>query len=142
MNFIKQLKKALFGFIEIVPMVLGIIGLVGLFEEFVTKEMLASMFTSNPIKDTVIGTFSGAIAVGQPLISYIIGGELLQQGVSMYAVSSFILAWVTLGFVQLPAESEVFGLRFTIYRNILAFIFTILVSVVTVFILKLFGTKL
>jgi uncharacterized membrane protein YraQ (UPF0718 family) len=137
MNFIEQLKKSFLGFIAVMPMILGIIALVGLFEVFITKQMLSSLFTSNPIKDTIIGTFAGAVAVGQALISYIIGGELLQQGISLYAVSAFILSWVTLGLVQLPAEAEVFGLRFTIYRNILAFIFTIFVSVATVFTLNL-----
>ncbi len=137
MNFLNQLKKAFIGFLATAPMILSIIGLIGLFEVFITKQMLSSLFTSNPIKDTVIGTFAGAIAVGQAMISYIIGGELLQQGISMYAVSAFILAWVTLGIVQLPAEAEVFGLKFTIYRNILAFVFTIIVSTATVFILNL-----
>ena len=137
-SFAKSLKKAFIGLAGMLPMLLAVIGLVGLFQVFVSKEMLASMFTGDPVKDTITGTVAGAIAVGQALISYILGGELLQQGVSMYAVTSFILAWVTLGVVQLPAEAEVLGVRFTLYRNILAFFSTILVSVATVWTLGLF----
>jgi len=117
-------------------MLLSVIGLVGLFQVFITKEMLVSFFSGDPLLDTVIGTFSGAIAVGQPVVSYILGGELLEGGVSMYAVTAFILAWVTLGIVQLPAEVEVLGPKFTIYRNILALFSTLIVSILTVQTLK------
>jgi hypothetical protein len=55
----------------------------------------------------------------------------------MYAVTAFILSWVTLGFVQLPLEAKVLGTRFTLYRNILALIGTVLVSLATVATLRL-----
>jgi len=121
------------------PMILAVIGLVGLFQVFISKEMLASLFTGDPVKDTIIGTVGGGIAVGQPIISYILGGELLEQGISMYAVTAFILAWVTLGVVQLPVEAGVLGVRFTVYRNILAFLSTLVVSIATVWTLDLLG---
>ena len=43
-----------------------------------------------------------------------------------------------LGFVQLPAEASVFGVRFTFYRNILTLISTILVAYLTVVTVKAF----
>jgi len=138
-RFLKEFKKALMGLVFLLPMIMGVMLLVGLFEIFVTQKMLLSIFTSNPIKDTLIGTLSGAVAVGQAIVSYIIGGELLKDGISMYAVSAFILAWVTLGFVQLPAESSVFGFKFTVYRNILSFVFTVIVAIATVFTLNLWS---
>ena len=113
------------------PLLLGVIGLVGLFQVLVTPKMLASLFRGNPLLDTLIGTLTGATAAGHPIVSYLIGGELLGQGISLYAVSAFILSWITLGFIQLPAEVEVFGGHFTLYRNILAFIFTMLISALT-----------
>ncbi len=115
------------------PLLLGVIGLVGIFQVLVTPEMLASLFGGNLLLDTLIGTVSGAVSAGNPIVSYLIGGELVEQGVSLYAVSAFIISWVTLGFIQLPAEVEVFGGRFTLYRNILSFVFTILIAVATTF---------
>jgi len=138
-RFLKELKKALLGLVSLLPMIVGVMLLVGLFETFITKKMLLSIFTANPIEDTLIGTFAGAVAVGQAIISYIIGGELLKDGISMYAVAAFMLSWVTLGFVQLPAEVTVFGGRFTLYRNILTFIFTIIVAISTVATLEFWG---
>ncbi len=138
-TFQKSLKQAVLSFTSMMPMILSIVGLMGLFQAMVSKELLASLFTGDPVRDTLIGTVAGGIAVGQALVSYILGGELLEQGISIYAVTAFILAWVTLGIVQLPLEAEVLGLRFTIYRNILAFVSTILVSIGTVWTIGVIG---
>ena len=113
------------------PLIIGIIGLVGLMQILVPAETLASFFHGNRLIDTFIGTVAGAFASGNPIVSYLLGGELLEQGVSLYAVCAFILSWVTLGLIHLPAEIEVFGGRFTLYRNILAFLFTMIIAVLT-----------
>ncbi len=130
-SFLNVLKKAAKNMLSMAPMILAIVGLVGLFQGFVTRHMLASLFGGNPAVDTLIGTLAGMVAVGQAMISYILGGELLSQGVSIYAVAAFVLAWVTLGVVQLPMEIEVFGGRFVLYRNLLALVSTILVATAT-----------
>ena len=134
--FGKVLQKSSLSFLAMAPLLLGVIGLVGLFQVLVTPEMLAALFQGNPLLDTFTGTLTGAVAAGHPIVSYLIGGELLEQGISLYAVSAFILAWVTLGFIQLPAEVEVFGGSFTLYRNILSFIFTMLTAALTVLTLQ------
>lgn len=114
------------------PLLLGVIGLVGLFQVIVTPKMLTALFRGNSLLvDTLLGTLTGSIAAGNPIVSYLLGGELLDNGISLYAVTAFILSWVTLGFVQLPAELEVFGGKFTLYRNILSFIFTMFIAVLT-----------
>ncbi len=114
------------------PMILGVVGLVGLFQTLITPEFLSAFFTGDLLRDTLVGTVAGGVAAGQAMVSYIIGGELLKEGISMYAVSAFVLSWVTLGVVQLPLEVEVLGMRFTVLRNILAFVFTIVVAILTV----------
>lgn len=123
--------------LSLLPMILTVVGLVGLFQSYITQEMLASVFNGNSIHDTLLGTLAGMVAVGQAIVGYILGGELLQQGVSLYAVTAFVLAWVTLGVVQLPLEAAVLGLGFTVRRNLLAFVSTLFVSVATVWLLEL-----
>ena len=130
-TFRKVLQKSVLSFLAISPLLLGIIGLVGLFQVLVTPKMLAALFKGNGVIDTLIGTLAGATAPGNPVVSYLLGGELLKQGISLYAVSAFVISWVTLGLTQLPAEVEVFGGRFTLYRNILAFVFTMLIATLT-----------
>jgi len=127
----QALKKSSLAFWAMTPMLIGVIGLVGLFQVLVTPRMLTSLFRGNALFDTLIGTLAGAIASGNPVVSYLLGGELLGQGISLYAVSAFILSWVTLGFIHLPDEAEVLGFPFTLYRNILAFVFTMIIAVLT-----------
>ena len=136
-SFPKSLKQAGLSMLSMMPMILAIVGLVGLFQSYITREMLVSVFDGNAVHDTLVGTLAGMVAVGQAIVSYILGGELLEQGVSLYAVTAFVLAWVTLGVVQLPMEASVLGVGFTWRRNLLAFLSTILVSVATVGLLEL-----
>ncbi len=118
------------------PMLLGVVGLVGLFQTYMTPQMLQSLFSGHTLSDMSIGVVAGGVSVGQPFISYIIGGELLDEGVSMYAVSAFILSFVTLGVVQLPMEWSLFGRRFTLVRNLLALVFAFIVAFLTAFMLQ------
>ena len=136
-SFPKSLKQAGLSMLSMMPMILAIVGLVGLFQSYITQQMLVSVFDGNAVHDTLVGTLAGMVAVGQAIVSYILGGELLEQGVSLYAVTAFVLDWVTLGVVQLPMEASVLGVGFTWRRNLLAFLSTILVSVVTVRVLEL-----
>lgn len=133
-EILNNTKKSFF---MIAPMLIAVIGLVGLLQSVLTPEMIHSVFSGNAIYDMFIGTLVGGVSVGQPFVSYILGGELLKEGVSLYAVSAFILAWVTLGVVQLPLEWSLFGARFTLLRNLLAFVFAFVISFLTVITLEL-----
>jgi hypothetical protein len=42
------------------------------------------------------------------------------------------MAWVTVGIVQLPAESSFFGIKFALIRNLFAFISSIIISILIV----------
>jgi len=135
--FMQTFLKSVKGFAFNLPMLFSVILLTGLFEVFITPEILSSLFTGHAFFDTLIGTISGGVSVGQPFVSYLIGGELLDNGMSYYAVTAFVLSWVTLGIVQLPYEYTLFGGRFTLTRNLLAFIFVLLISFATVQTLQL-----
>jgi len=120
------------GFVSMLPMVIAVVALVALFKSYVTPQMLSTLFGHGRGADIAIGTLTGAVSSGNGALSYVIAEGLLDQGVSLYAVSAFVLAWVTLGFIQLPAEASVFGVRFTVWRNLLTLISTVAVSYLAV----------
>ena len=130
-TFAQALQKSGLSFLCMAPMLLGVMGLVGLLQVLVSPEQLSALFRGHAVTDTLVGTLSGAVASGNPVVSYLLGGELLAQGIPLYAVTAFVLSWVTLGFVHLPAEADTLGLRLTIRRNILAFFFTMIIAVCT-----------
>ena len=131
-NIKEAFNKSLKGFLSMLPVLIAILLLLGIFDVYITKDILLSLFISNNFVDTITGTLLGGVLTGNPMISYILGGELTDAGVSLYAVTAFILSWVTIGLVQLPAEVEIFGIRFTFYRTLFTFITTVLVSLSTV----------
>ncbi len=128
--------KSLITFISMMPMLLGVIGLISLFQIYISSDILATLFGYSTFLDISMGTAIGAISSGNPAMSYIIGENLLHDGVSLYAVTAFILAWVTLGIVQLPAEASVFGLKFTIYKNVLTIFSTMIIAYITILTLQ------
>lgn len=131
-TIVKSLYKAARSLGTALPVLLGVVLLLGLFRAFVSKHWISSVFTGDLLGDTVTAGAIGSISAGNPITSYMIGGELLKDGVSLVAVTSFIVTWVTVGIVQFPAEAGILGGRFAIARNILSFVLAILVSIATV----------
>ncbi len=119
------------------PILLGVILLVSLISTIIPTSAYSLLFKNNYLIDSIVGSSLGSILAGNPITSYIIGGELLKQGVSLLAVTAFIVAWVTVGLVQLPAESMLLGKKFAITRNVTAFIFSIIVALITVGVVSL-----
>ncbi|MFH1428103.1 MAG: hypothetical protein ABIG60_06310, partial [Patescibacteria group bacterium] len=113
--------------------ILLIINLINIY----AKNYYSQLFTGNLVLDPLIGTIAGSISFGIPITSYIVGGELLKNGISLVAISAFIMSWSTVGIAMLPLEAKFLGKRFAIIRNIINFIFAIIISILTVFTLAL-----
>ena len=128
LDAISKAGKALY---MALPMVIGVVILVSISNIFIPSTVYASIFQNNII-DSLIGSSLGSILAGNPITSYIIGGELLNNGISLIAVTAFMVSWVTVGLVQLPAESVMLGKKFAIYRNISSFVLSIFVAILTV----------
>jgi hypothetical protein len=103
------------------------------------EQLSTGLFGQSDLLDTLIGASVGSVAAGHPLASYLMGGELLNNGVSLIAVTAFIVSWVTVGIAQLPAEILMLGARFAIYRNLICFLGAIAVAYIAVYLLKLLG---
>ena len=121
------------------PLIIGIIFFVSLVTAAVPTEWYANIFTGSYLTDPLIGDLLGSIAAGNPITSYIIGGELLNAGVTLVAVTAFITSWVTVGLVTLPAEIELLGRRFALSRTLLSFLAALPVSIATVATLQMMG---
>ena len=136
----KKLKEAVIkaakSLYQTLPILTGVILLVSLANALIPKTFYSTMFRNNLFLDPFIGSAIGSILAGSPITSYIIGGELLKQGISLVAVTAFLVAWVTVGMVQLPAESVMLGKKFAVVRNITAFLFSIIVAIITTIIVE------
>ena len=102
-----------------------------IFDQYYTK-----IFTGNWLLDPLVGTVVGSISVGVPVASYVIGVELLKQGVTLLAVTAFIFSWTTVGVMLMPLEVKSLGKKFTFVRNGLNFTFSIVIAMCLSFVFK------
>jgi uncharacterized membrane protein YraQ (UPF0718 family) len=128
----RKILKPLKSIITTLPMMISIILLLGIVKEFVTFDRIGEAFTQIVVVDTTIGAFMGSIFAGNSMNSYIIARELQEIGISMYAITSFMVAWVTVGILQAPLEADLFGTSFAIKRNVYSAVLSMLVAFVTV----------
>ena len=133
----KSIRKTAWTFVNVLPIVIGMLLLTSLAVTLFPGRISAGLFGSSEAVDALIGASVGSIAAGHPLASYLLGGELLESGVSLIAVTAFMVSWVTVGLVQLPAEALMLGARFAIYRNVICFISAIAVAFLSVHTLRL-----
>ena len=112
----------------ILPRLAGVILLLGLFRSFVDQEDLLSFFSGAPLLDSLLGAFLGGLLVGNPVNSYVIGDSLLKAGISLSGVLALMLAWVTVGLIQFPAEAKALGMRFAVARNAASFLSAVVLS--------------
>ncbi len=124
------------------PNILAIIFLSGLFIEFAPIEQMTNFLGGGLLSDTLVGAGIGSVSTGNPLISYVLGGELLDQGMSLLAVTALLVSWVTVGSIQLPAEMHSFGLRFALVRNAISFLFALIIAFLSLITLQTLGVAL
>ena len=126
----EALFKGLRQFYTLLPRLVGVILLLGLFRGFVPEQTLLSLFSGSALYDSLWGACLGSIMAGNPVNSYVIGKSLLVAGAGGTGVMALMLAWVSVGVIQLPAESAALGLRFALVRNVAGFVVVVVISLV------------
>ena len=137
MKLKQSVIKAVKSWQQMIPIMVGVLLLANLLNE-VFQKYYDTIFTGSYLRDTVIGALAGSFSFGMALTSYIIGGEFLHKGVSLLAVTAFIMTWTTVGIAMLPLEAKMLGTKFAVWRNILNFIFAIIISILTVTVVRMF----
>ena len=121
---------------KMIPILVGVLLLATLLNNL-AQRYYDKLFIGDYLKDTFIGAIAGSLSFGMALTSYVVGGEFLHNGVSLLAVTAFIMTWTTVGIAMLPLESKMLGTKFAVWRNIFNFVFAIIISILTVLILKI-----
>ncbi|MCK5536927.1 MAG: hypothetical protein KAI79_08875 [Bacteroidales bacterium] len=133
----KAVKKSLKTLMTSIPIMFGILLLISMIN-VLSNGTYSNIFTGSKFLDPLIGALAGSLSFGIPITSYVVGGELRTQGVGLLAVTAFILSWTTVGVAMLPLEAKFFGFKFALYRNIINFVFSIIVAILTVTTLNFF----
>ncbi|MFH0856911.1 MAG: hypothetical protein V1860_03370 [bacterium] len=131
----ESIRKTIKNLLDMAPLLAGTLFLLGLVITIVPDSLYHSIFGKIFFLNAITGGILGSVLAGNPIESYIIGGELLKKGVGLAAATAFIISWVTVGVVQIPIEAKAIGKKFTLWRNFISFIFAVLIGIATTVIL-------
>jgi len=120
-------KKQLF---NLLPHMLGIIGLIGLMLALVPREVIAGFFGNDSPLGILAISLIGSITMIPAFIGFPLGASLIDAGASVTAVACFLTTVLMVGVVTAPMEMELFGKRFTIWRNLTGLVTALVIGII------------
>ncbi|MPM12514.1 hypothetical protein SDC9_58867 [bioreactor metagenome] len=129
----RKTKKALLTGVKaienILPQFLGIILIVGLTLSILNPEIISKIIGSNSnILGVLLSAILGSIAMMPTFVAFSTGDMLLKNGAGIAQVAALISTLTLIGIVTIPLEVKYIGKKAAIYRNVVAFIFSIIVA--------------
>lgn len=128
----KQALKMAFGMGRgMLISILSIIFAIGLILTILPPSEIAR-FVSNQsvLVATVIAALFGTITLVPAFIAFPLVGTLVDAGVSIVPAVAFLTTLTMVGMVTFPLEKKEFGIKFTVVRNSLSFVFAIVIALV------------
>jgi len=115
--------------LQMIPILFFIFVLMGGIQVFLPRETIAGLLgTGSGVTGVLLSEAVGSFALIMPAAVFPFSGYLLQSGSGYAAIAGFVLSAILIGVSTLPLEAKLFGVRFTIARNLLTFLAIFLVS--------------
>lgn len=109
--------------------ILGILFLIGLILTFIPPESIKNLLgQSNNAASTVVAATVGSITLIPAFVAFPLVGSFVSVGASIVPAVAFLTTLTMVGVVTFPLEKQEFGLKFTLTRNILSFVFAIIIA--------------
>lgn len=125
----QSLRVARSSFWRVLPLLVAVFTLIGLFQTFFPPEIIQHWLGETSGKTSLlVAGVAGSLAIGPPLAAFPLAGSLLDAGAWPPAIAAFIVSWISVGIITLPLEASVFGVRFAVARNTLAFLSSLLIG--------------
>lgn len=137
-SFIKDKKKTkeaviigLKSFENILPQFLCIIISVGILLSFFTPDTISKILgNSSGFFGVILADIIGAIAMMPTFVAFSLGNTLLSNGAGYAQVGALISSLVLIGVMTIPLEAKYIGKRAAFLRNLIAFLFSIIVGII------------
>lgn len=109
--------------------IIGILFLIGLILTFIPPDMIKYYLgESNTVISTIVAAFVGSITLIPAFVAFPLVGSLVNVGASIIPIVAFLTTLTMVGFVTFPLEKREFGVKFALTRNVLSFIFAIVIA--------------
>jgi len=111
--------------------ILSIILLIGLVLAILPPQSIAGFVEEqNKLLATVVAAAFGTITLIPAFIAFPLVGTLVDAGVGVVPSVAFLTTLTMVGVVTFPLERKEFGAKFAVVRNILSFVFAIIIALV------------
>ena len=128
---IKALKKSWKAFENILPDFLVVILFVGLLMAFLNPEVISKIIgAESGIIGVFLASLVGSVTLIPGFVAFPTAAILLKGGAGYTQIAAFVSTLMMVGLVTLPVEMKYFGKKLTIYRNLLAYGFSLIVAAV------------
>ena len=109
--------------------IIAILFLIGLILTFFPPEMIKEFAgRANPLLTSIVFALVGCITLIPAFVAFPLAGSLVKVGTSIVPVVAFLTTLTMVGIVTFPLEKKEFGLRFTLVRNSLSFVFALAIA--------------
>lgn len=109
--------------------IVGILFLIGLILTFIPPEVIKNVLgESNLFISTVISALVGSITLIPAFVAFPLVGSFVDAGASIVPAVAFLTTLTMVGVVTFPLEKQEFGLKFATTRNVLSFIFALIIA--------------
>ena len=128
----KQALKMAFGMGKgMAASILSIIFAIGLILTILPPTEIANFVGNQSVLLATVGAaLFGTITLVPAFIAFPLVGTLLNAGVSVVPAVAFLTTLTMVGVVTFPLEKKEFGIKFTVVRNSLSFLFAIVIALV------------
>lgn len=111
--------------------ILSIIFLIGLILTILPPNTIAEYVEKQSLLlATLVSAAFGTITLVPAFIAFPLVGTLVTAGVGVIPAVAFLTTLTMVGIVTFPLEKKEFGLKFTVIRNSLSFVFAIIIALV------------
>lgn len=121
---------------ENIPIIIGVLLLISMLKYTPIFSYLQNL--KDDFWSVLISDFIWSISAWNPINSYIIASQIWNLQDKIIVITTFLVAWITVWFLQIPAEIYFFGKKFAILRNLLSFIFSILAALLVYLFFRFF----
>ncbi len=122
-------KSTLKFFIEMITVMPAVVVLMGLFSEFVSKDIVMKYLSKKAgFKSVLFGIFLGSLPTGPLYVAFPVANLLLEKGARVSCIVAFLSSWACIKIPQEMVEIQFLGFKFMILRLSLTIVFVSLMS--------------
>lgn len=110
--------------------IIGILFLIGLILTFIPPDKIKQYLGgSNILISTFVSAILGSITLIPAFVAFPLVGSIVKAGANIVPIVAFLTTLTMVGFVTFPLEKKEFGVKFALTRNILSFVFAIIIAI-------------